>query len=378
MKINSLLLTSFLYAAQNAFADVAHYGGCLNRTAYEEGALHKPVPFEETGDGAYHCHYDSSYCIEGEDFVTPVEAAELGLPKCTCDTDYNNNVYAHACYDSGTHRVTCSADVDGCKKENLYPMGNRMNNQYGVPDDCGHGSEGSGGGYTPGATHHCGKTCTCNFVYAQGAPVTAFSTTFGACANLGEAYCATMSTTCEEGDAWFGAHHPFHPMTSDGVNSCTCDQVHTGACIKQKNKGFRYCAVSGDSCKEGLQFISAQKLQASSLYKETCTLCTQNCYNKWDFEYNGKKGICKRITKREGVRDNLCKIDEVAENCPSACGVCCGDNPTFKFSKNPKDTETPMVKCSYLNNLKRKNKFCKRGNVKTYCAKKCDSCSKPL
>merc|ERR1740124_2160119 len=67
---------------------------------------------------------------EDEIWLDSIETEDQGYGPCTCDDDYNSNVYSYACYDiKTTHAVECAASKDQCP-EGWYQMGDRYNNNH--------------------------------------------------------------------------------------------------------------------------------------------------------------------------------------------------------------------------------------------------------
>ena len=59
------------------------------------------------------------------------------------------------------------------------------------------------------------------------------------------------------------------------------------------------------------------------------------CTNKGSYIYedatSSRTFDCRTIRQREKHRISFCLEDEVRENCPQTCGICCEDDPTYKF-----------------------------------------------
>ncbi len=60
------------------------------------------------------------------------------------------------------------------------------------------------------------------------------------------------------------------------------------------------------------------------------------CLNDQEYTYDddGKSRPCSNIRIKETRRQTLCLLDEVRENCPQSCGICCEDDPDFTFPLN--------------------------------------------
>jgi len=233
--------------------------------------LHDTNPEPGTLPG-YHCHFSSADCVEGEDWLTPADVVGMGL-KCTCDDDYNDNVFTAFCYNMRTHQTSCAADIASCGEEFDYHDA-RYNTDHNVTDDCGDGSP-AFGAYIPAS---CGKQCRCNFEYrSRDATVEAGSTTYGKCYNpdTNIQYCAANVGTCSGSEEYRGPH-----STAFTGPECGCDRAHTGACVTVTSPGefaFENCAVAADSCESGKSFLSATALKTSGLSRD-CRLCV----NTWD------------------------------------------------------------------------------------------------
>jgi len=230
---------------------VSRFGGCLNQTAIDPKL-------------AFHCHFDSSACYEDEIWLDSIETEDQGYGPCTCDDDYNNNVYSYACYDiKTTHAVECAASKDQCP-EGWYQMGDRYNNNHDVDEECGHGDAAFDGGDDTS----CGKRCTCNFQYqSRDSKVTIGSTEYGMCydASARTKYCAVHSGTCAEGEVFYNPH-----SSSMQAEDCTCENVHIGGCADGST--FSHCGVSADSCQQGQTYLAPRALREANVDVD-CRLC---------------------------------------------------------------------------------------------------------
>jgi len=101
-----------------------------------------------------------------------------------------------------------------------------------------------------------------------------------------------------------------------------------------------------------------------------------DCVNNRMYKYqgNGKKR-CHWIMKNEARRTKLCKKAAVLSACAMTCGVCCADDPTFKFVFNNKNKN-----CAWLSKQKkaRKNNRCKKqAKIRSNCPIACANCFDP-
>jgi len=351
--ISPLLTTLILHYAYHCRAEVAVYGACFN-----------PNPSE--GENAYHCHFDSTECIEGEEWLNPMETKAKGY-KCTCDADYNDNVYIAACYSMVTHQVSCAPDNSQCESSDMI-LGTRLNSDNIVSDECGPGDSPYDNG-----TVSCGKQCKCNFHYAQGAKVELETSLYGRCYKPNDkvnSYCAVKKATCSPGESYSGPYDKF----ADSRPKCTCEKTKTGACMKQ-NGDFSHCAIAADSCATDQTYLKVAELKAAD-YDIDCTLCEDSdapskCWNNRKFRMGGTKHqSCKWIGVKPSRRKNHCQRAYIKKQCPSTCGICCADDPDpfFKVLNGTKKG------CNYLNKKKRIDTFCKKPLIKSSCPQKCNFC----
>lgn len=243
--------------------EFGQFGGCLNRTAIGTDNANK----------AFHCHFDSTFCLDGEEWLTTDEVASEGFGPCTCDDDYNSNVFSHGCYDmQNTHAVECSATVDQCP-EGWYDLGSRFNSGHSVEENCGHGDSAYADDKGGGKTESCGKRCTCNFQYqSRDTTITIGSTQYGMCfdAAADSKYCALKPEHCASSEDFYEPHSG----AMSGTN-CNCDDVHLGACMD--GSSFSHCAVDIDNCKSGQTHLAPRALR-ETVPDADCRLCR----NSWD------------------------------------------------------------------------------------------------
>merc|ERR1712012_199329 len=102
---------------------------------------------------------------------------------------------------------------------------------------------------------------------------------------------------------------------------------------------------------------------------------TVTCDVDPDFRVNGKaKKDCTWVYKK-GPDSNrfakMCARADVIEACPSACGVCCADNPDFTFTAEFGKTQD----CAWI--AKQPDKRldeCENSKVKSACMLTCGNC----
>jgi len=243
--------------------EYGQFGGCLNRTAVGT----------DNANMAFHCHFDSTFCLDGEDWLDTASVANEGFGPCTCDDDYNNNVFSHGCYDmENTHAVECSATVDQCP-EGWLDLGSRFNSGHSVNDDCGHSDAAFSVENSNGGTDSCGKRCTCNFEYqSRDTVVTVGSTQYGMCYdNAADSYyCALKPDHCASSEVFYAPHSGAMSDTD-----CNCDDVFLGGCMD--GIVFSHCAVDVDNCGDGQIHLNPRALR-ESVPGMDCRLCR----NSWD------------------------------------------------------------------------------------------------
>jgi len=243
--------------------EFGQFGGCLNRTAVGT----------ESDNTAFHCHFDSTFCLDGEEWLDTVTVASEGYGPCTCDDDYNSNVFSHGCYDiANTHAIECSASLDQCP-EGWYDMGSRYNSGHSVDEECGHEDSAFEEENSEGGTSSCGKRCTCNFQYqSRDTAVTIGSTQYGMCFDsaASSSYCALREEQCASTEVYYNPHSGAMAGTD-----CNCDNVHLGACMD--GSSFSHCAVALDNCQDGQTHIAPRALR-ESVPGVDCRLCR----NSWD------------------------------------------------------------------------------------------------
>lgn len=107
-----------------------------------------------------------------------------------------------------------------------------------------------------------------------------------------------------------------------------------------------------------------------------------NCLNSKTFKYfyADMNRSCQNIRISPERQQFLCRIQEVATNCPQTCGICCIDDPDHTFETLD---EKQTVDCSWLTgNEERKEAYCRfwRGGRMTRdaCPLSCSFCQPAL
>ncbi len=104
------------------------------------------------------------------------------------------------------------------------------------------------------------------------------------------------------------------------------------------------------------------------------------CKNKASYIYQSEEKkndswSCQDIQFDETLRIELCQEGEVRGNCPLACGVCCDDDPYFKFTK----LNELEASCYWISQSdERKERYCDDlsagEDVRIACPKTCGTC----
>ena len=199
----------------------------------------------------YHCHFTGNSCKNGEKYLSPVKAEVEGLPKCTCNKNYNNNMYVNTCYSMTTQQVTCLSFNETCPD---IDIGTCSGSGLVLSEFCGHGSMAFGAFNPPS----CGNRCTCNYAYqSRTEQVMADTTMYGMCYNFQtcQGQCYTMKDYCDSSSEMYV--NSTHAMVPSG--RCTCTEVEVGAFISKKGK-FKSYDMAADSCVTGHTFISPLEL----------------------------------------------------------------------------------------------------------------------
>jgi len=100
---------------------------------------------------------------------------------------------------------------------------------------------------------------------------------------------------------------------------------------------------------------------------------SSSCFNnpKFSYFYAGKNRNCQNIRIDESRRQEMCsRFKSVIENCPQTCGLCCVDDPDYRFRADKS--------CQFINSRKLQNKFCKTRSegrmIRDACPVACDFC----
>ena len=125
------------------------------------------------------------------------------------------------------------------------------------------------------------------------------------------------------------------------------------------------------------QFPSQSPSQSPSQFPSSFGPSAEPCFNTPGI-ISGTLITCKFITKnnkrRETRRNKWCKGDVLAK-CRQACGVCCGDDDTFKFKtfkgKRGCGFLTREVNGETVLNENRSNKLCERDKINELCSLSC-------
>jgi len=263
-----------------ASLEFGQFGGCL-KTQLEQptiigiiGRFMNQILGTANENREFHCHFDSTFCLDGEEWLNTDAVAREGLGPCTCDEDYNDNVFSHGCYDMATHTVVCSANANQCP-HGSFDMGSRYNSDHSVDDGCGDGDSAyADPDIFTGKTDSCGKQCTCNFQYqSRDTTVIIGTTQYGMCFNNAASsyYCALKEEDCDSSSEVY--YNP-HSDTMSGTD-CNCDDVHLGGCMDGTT--FSHCAVAIDNCNAGQTYLAPLKLR-ETVPGVDCRLCR----NTWD------------------------------------------------------------------------------------------------
>lgn len=116
------------------------------------------------------------------------------------------------------------------------------------------------------------------------------------------------------------------------------------------------------------------------------------CKDNDDYHYLDEETFCLRTCSLIGRLDTsyrlkLCQVQEVMDNCPTACGLCCEDDASFEIEIHH-NNNTYYRGCSWLTDNPmltklRQETYCEKvigDNEKTarhYCTYSCDACPTP-
>jgi len=88
---------------------------------------------------------------------------------------------------------------------------------------------------------------------------------------------------------------------------------------------------------------------------------------------------CAWIMQNSNRRDNHCPIQEVRDNCPIACGLCCEDRADFLF-EFPIGNDEDLKNCSWLLHNDKTQCLSEFNGIKMMyaCPKSCNACQDPV
>ena len=102
---------------------------------------------------------------------------------------------------------------------------------------------------------------------------------------------------------------------------------------------------------------------------------SSKCIDNKYYSMGGRKRTCHWMGLNDERRRLFCLNDEVQENCPFSCGLCCHDDNQFKFDVDIGGQK----KCRWLSKKQvRKNKYCDKVAdgmaVNDSCPSACGTC----
>jgi len=341
MSLSVLLLTTVVpFVVLSQHVQIPEYGACFNKEQWEQGANLREC---------LHCHFDSSECKNGEEYLNAFDIKEKGENKwhgCTCDERMYTNVYVKTCYDAvKTSSIICSTSGNCPTNDPDYDFGNRLNKEdYVPPETCKDGAKAYGPAFDSTRQTSCGKRCQCNSAFKSGQRIiVAGDTSYGVCKNIDteDEYCAIKKKFCTPGET-FVEHW-------DSDKECTCLNTPTGACLDDATT-FSHCAISADDCKDGQQFMLAGELRSpSSPLNVKCRLC-QNTWEDTDTP-TGAPTKVSSVTPSISPTTKPC-ADRSKNDCTSNA-KCVWENKKNKLVEcNPK----VYKKCATLNKKQCKKK----------------------
>ena len=191
-------------------------------------------------------------------------------------------------------------------------------------------------------------------------------------------------------------NHRFVDKDEKGENvEVTCDILG-----KDQTLNDRYCGMKLATCPESCGVCENEPTPTPPTPTPTpptptptpptptppTTTEEEPCEDKESFQFTintetGKQKPCTFIdilSSIEGVnqrRQRFCKRNQVKEKCKRACGTCCGDNESYMF-QHFVDGNATAVTCEWLSKKEnRKNRYC--GEHSTNCPKACGVCGNP-
>jgi hypothetical protein len=124
----------------------------------------------------------------------------------------------------------------------------------------------------------------------------------------------------------------------------------------------------------------------------SCFQYGMQCKDNHDYYFLDEATFCLRTCSLIGrletsYRQKICQVQEVMDNCPAVCGICCEDDASFEIVVNQNNTQYYRG-CSWLTEdpsmMKiRQESYCENvigGNEKTarnYCTYSCNACPEP-
>ena len=99
-----------------------------------------------------------------------------------------------------------------------------------------------------------------------------------------------------------------------------CNTVQSGQKVSDA------CPVACDSCYDPIASVVPTP--------EISLTPTVYCANDPSFSYVFPERTCKWIRNKESRRREFCEEPVVLAKCPQACGLCCNDDPSYKFGNN--------------------------------------------
>lgn len=103
------------------------------------------------------------------------------------------------------------------------------------------------------------------------------------------------------------------------------------------------------------------------------------CLNSktFTFYYAGMDRDCQNIRIDDFRREQLCIFEEVSQNCPQTCGLCCEDDGEYEFKIKRRTEGKPRTrvtkKCKWLGNkVSRQEKYCRTWSLGSMVSKACN------
>jgi len=120
--------------------------------------------------------------------------------------------------------------------------------------------------------------------------------------------------------------------------------------------------------------VSIEDGNSTILFTAVVHVAPPPCINDKTFRYKGKtRKTCNWVGAKESRRQKMCSAekDEIRVACPITCGLCCEDNPKFKYTND----EGIRVNCAWIAEMdSRSDEYCSRKKVKSKCRTTCNSC----